>query len=422
MRGGTEGPSPEERKMYAQLRQTVSAAVIAAFATMAAWSASAADAPKTIRIGYAISLSGVNAQGAAVTTLPGYDLWVKDVNDAGGIFVKEYGKKIPVEVVAKYDDTSNAETLLRLEEKLMSQDKVDFVLPPWSTGFNLAVAPIFAKYGYPELAVTANSNDEEALVKQFPTLFFFLNQPPHFGGALIEVLNKYKADGKLNNKVVLLSVGDQFGAEFAAGFGAGLKANGYDIVLQKSYPLGAADLTNEIKEAKASGADTFIAGSYPPDTFMLTGTSITQGYNPKVFYTAVGTAFAEYGGAFKDKVNGVLGIGGWDPSLPGAQDYYKRQVAVTGHAPDGWASPVTYASLQILQQAIEKAGTLDRKKVTDTIANGGPWNTIVGPVDLKTHIREHQWGVGQWQNGQFVGVSPASMPGAQPVIFPKPAW
>ena len=75
--------------------------------------------------------------------------------------VKEFGKRIPVEVVAKYDDTSSAETLLRLEEKLMSQDKVDFVLPPWSTGFNLAVAPIFAKYGYPQLAVTANANDEE---------------------------------------------------------------------------------------------------------------------------------------------------------------------------------------------------------------------------------------------------------------------
>ena len=319
--------------MHTQLRRTVSAAVLAAFGTFAGWSANAADAPKSITIGYAISLSGVNAQGAAVTTLPGYDLWVHDVNEAGGIFVKEFGKKIPVEVTAKYDDTSSAETLLRLEEKLMSQDKVDFVLPPWSTGFNLAVAPIFAKYGYPQLAVTANSNDEEPLVKQFPTLFFFLNQPPHFGGALIEILNKFKSEGKLNNKVVLLSVGDQFGAEFAAGFGAGLKATGYDIVLQKSYPLGAADLTNEIKEAKASGADTFIAGSYPPDTFMLTGTAITQGYNPKIFYTAVGTAFAEYGANFKDNVQGVLGIGGWDPTVPGAQDYYKRQQAVTGHAP-----------------------------------------------------------------------------------------
>jgi branched-chain amino acid transport system substrate-binding protein len=378
--------------MHTQLLRTVSVAVLAALATVAAWSAGAAEAPKSIRIGYAISLSGVNAQRAAVTTLPGYDLWVKDVNDKGGIMVKEFGKRIPVEVAAKYDDTSSAENLLRLEEKLMSQDKVDFVLPPWSTGFNLATAPIFAKYGYPHLAVTANSNDEEKLVKQFPTLFFFLNQPPHFGGALIEILNKYKSAGQLNNKVVLLSVGDQFGAEFAAGFGAGLKASGYDIVLQKSYPLGAADLTNEIKEAKASGADTFVAGSYPPDTFMLTGTAITQGYNPKIYYTAVGTAFAEYGANFKDKVQGVLGIGGWDPGLPGAQDYYKRQQAVTGHAPDGWASPVTYASLQVLEQAIEKAGTLDRKKVLETIANGGPWNTVVRPIDQPAFTTP-AWGI-----------------------------
>src|SRR5262249_23465072 len=307
--------------MHTQLRRTISAAALAAFGTFVAWPAGAADAPKSIRIGYAISLSGVNAQGVAVTTLPGYDLWGKDVNDKGGIMVKEFGKRIPVEVAAKYDDTSSAENLLRLEEKLMSQDKVDFVLPPWSTGFNLATAPIFAKYGYPQLAVTANSNDEEQLVKQFPTMFFFLNQPPHFGGALIQILNKYKNAGQLNNKVVLLSVGDQFGAEFAAGFSAGLKANGYDVVLQKSYPLGAADLTNEIKEAKAAGADTFIAGSYPPDTFMLTGTAITQGYNPKVFYTAVGTAYAQYGDNFKDKVQGVLGIGGGKAHPPRAPDH-----------------------------------------------------------------------------------------------------
>ncbi len=69
--------------MHKQLRRTVSAAAIAALGTFVAWPAGAADAPKRIRIGYAISLSGVNAQGAATTTLPGYDLWVKDVNDTG---------------------------------------------------------------------------------------------------------------------------------------------------------------------------------------------------------------------------------------------------------------------------------------------------------------------------------------------------
>src|SRR5579859_1595235 len=111
--------------MHNHLRKIVAA--LAATAALGAYPALAADAPKSIRLGYALSLSGVNAQGAATTTLPGYDLWVKDVNDKGGIMVKEFGKRIPVEIAAKYDDTSSVETLLRLEEKLMSQDKVDFV-------------------------------------------------------------------------------------------------------------------------------------------------------------------------------------------------------------------------------------------------------------------------------------------------------
>jgi branched-chain amino acid transport system substrate-binding protein len=386
-----------------------------------AWSALAADPPKSIRIGYAVSLSGVNAQGAAVTTLPAYKLWVDDVNKKGGIQVKEFNKRIPIEVT-EYDDTSNAETAVRLVERLMTQDKVDFVLPPWSTGFNLATAPVFARNGYPQLAVTANSNDAANLVKQMPTLFFFLNEPRNFGAALVEVLGKLKDENKINNKLVIFNVADQFGAEASSGVSPVLQKAGFEIVVRKSYPLGAADLTNEIKEAKASGADTFMAYSYPPDTFMLTNTAITQSYNPKVFYTAVGTAFAAYGANFKDKANGVLGIGGWDPTVPGAQEYVQRQKALLNREADGWAAPVTYASLQVLEQAIEKAGTLDRKKVLDTIVNDGPWQTIVGPVDLKSHIRGKQWGVGQWQNGQFVGIAPADLPGAKPIIFPKPAW
>src|SRR5215468_8880357 len=383
--------------------------------TLAAGAALAADPPKSVRIGYAVSLSGVNAQGAAVTTLPAYKLWVDDVNKKGGLMIKEFGKRIPIEVT-EYDDTNNAETMVRLTERLMTQDKVDFVLPPWSTGFNLAVAPVYARNGYPQLTVTANTNDAEALVKQMPTLFFFLNEPRNFGAALVEVLGKLKADGKINNKLVMLSIADQFGAEFTSGVTPVLQSAGFEFALRKSYPAGSADLTNEIKEAKASGADSFVAYSYPPDTFMLSNTAVTQGYNPKVFHVGVGTAFARYGAVMKEKAEGVMGLGGWDPTVPGAADYQKRLVALTNQPGDAWAAPVTYAGLQVLEQAIEKVG-LDRKKLLDAIANGGPYQTIVGPIDLKTHVRGKQWSVGQWQGGQFVGVAPTDLPGAKPIVF-----
>jgi len=281
----------------------------------AACSALAADPPKSVRIGYAISLSGPNAQGAAITTLSGYKLWVDDVNKKGGLKVQGFDKRIPIEVV-EYDDTSNAENAVRLVERLMTQDKVDFVLPPWSTGFNLATAPVFARNGNPQLAVTANSNDAANLVKQMPTLFFFLNEPRHFGAALGEVLSKLKSENKINNKIVMLSIADQFGAEFTSGVTPILQSAGFEFALRKSYPAGSADLTNEIKEAKASGADSFVAYSYPPDTFMLSNTAVTQGYNPKVFHVGVGTAFARYGAVMKEKAEGVMGIGGWDRRLP----------------------------------------------------------------------------------------------------------
>ena len=122
-----------------QLGRLASAAAIGIVATASV--ALAADPPKSIKIGYVVSLSGVNAQGAAVTTLPAYKLWVDDVNKKGGLMIKEFNKRIPVEVV-EYDDTSNAEAAVRLTERLMTQDKVDFVLPPWSTGFNLAASCI----------------------------------------------------------------------------------------------------------------------------------------------------------------------------------------------------------------------------------------------------------------------------------------
>jgi branched-chain amino acid transport system substrate-binding protein len=384
------------------------------------WSALAQQPPKSVRIGYAIGLSGPTAQGAAITTLSGYKLWVDDVNKRGGLKVQGFQQRIPVEVV-EYDDTGNLENMVRLTERLMTQDKVDFVLPPWSTAFNLAAAPVYARNGYPQLAVTANSNNAPNLVKQMPTLFFFLNEPVHFGTALGELLSKLKNENKINNKVVMLSIADQFGAEFTSGVTPVLQKAGFEFVLRKSYPAGTSDLTNEVKEAKASGADSFIAYSYPPDTFMLTNTAATQAYNPKIFHLGVGVAFARYGAVFKEKAEGVLGLGGWDPTVPGAAEYQKRLEELTKQSGDSWAAPVTYASLQVLEQAIEKVG-LDRKKVLDAIANAGPYQTIVGPIDLKTHIRGKQWSVGQWQKGTFVGVAATDLPGAKPIVFPKPDW
>src|SRR5712691_6856119 len=71
-----------------------------------AGSAVAQEAPKSIKIGYVISLSGPQSAGAMLTTVPNYRLWVDEINKAGGLMLKKYNKRVPIEV-SEIDDRSN---------------------------------------------------------------------------------------------------------------------------------------------------------------------------------------------------------------------------------------------------------------------------------------------------------------------------
>lgn len=126
----------------------------------------------SVKIGYAVSKSGANATGAGITTIPNYKLWVKEVNDAGGLTLPD-GKRLPVDVV-EYDDRSSAEDAVRFTERLASQDKVDFILPPWGTGFNLAVAPLYDRFGYPQLAVTGVTDKAPDFAARWKKSFWML--------------------------------------------------------------------------------------------------------------------------------------------------------------------------------------------------------------------------------------------------------
>jgi branched-chain amino acid transport system substrate-binding protein len=382
--------------------------------------AASAQEPTSIKIGWSISKTGPFAAGASVTTLPNYQVWVKDVNDAGGIMLKSIGKKLPIEII-EYDDRSNSEEMIKAVERLATQDKVDFILPPWSTGLNLAAAPVFNRLGYPHLAVTANTNRASELTKRWPNLTFWLGQPSEIVDGLVELLTKLRSDGKIGQNIAMVSVADQFGIEQSTAARDGLKKAGFNLVYDKSYPFGSQDMQPVLKDAQAANPDSFIAFSYPPDTFALTDTAKVLGFNPKVFYVGVGTAFPMYKGKFAAGAEGVMGIGGSNADLPGVKNYIQHHKAIIGREPDRWASPITYASLQVLQQAIERVGKIDRAAIIKEI-NEGSFETIIGPVKLKDGQYKEVWAVGQWQGNDFYAVAPFKQSGARAPVVPKPAW
>jgi len=145
-----------------------------------------------------------------------------------------------------------------------------------------------------------------------------------------------------------------------------------------------------------------------------------QRFNPQIMYLAIGTPFPGFKTKFGNKVNGILMYGGLDPGAPGLDEYYKAHRAMFNRESEAGAVSV-YACLEVTQQAIETVGEIDRTKIRDAIANG-TFQTIWGEIKYRNQLNADPWAVAQWQNGEVVGLYPASKRGARPVQFPKPAW
>jgi branched-chain amino acid transport system substrate-binding protein len=398
-------------------QSTMVVGFLAVAASLASGPAARSQEPQSIRIGYAISLSGPDAAGAATTVLPNYRLWRNEVNAAGGIMLESVGKRLPIEFI-EYDDHSEIDDALAAVERLITVDHVDFMLPPWGTGLNLAVAPLFFRGGYPQLATTAWPPES---LKRWPNSFWFLGTPTGAANALVETLSALRADGKIGDNVAMVSVADQFGIGLAQAARKIFDKAKFDVVYDRAYPVETPSMQEIIAEAKAIHPDTFVAFSYPPDTMAIAEEANASGFNPKIFYTAVGTAYPAFKQRFGAGADGVMGIGGWDAESPESKQYMKRYMAVNGEEPDRWASPITYASLQMLQQAIERVGRIDRAAVIKELQTG-TFPTVLGAVKLQGNLYTKPWYVGQWQRGEFYGLAPATLPGAHAVLFPKPAW
>lgn len=370
-----------------------------------------------LRVGWAISKTGPFAGGAAVTQWPNYLLWIKDVNDAGGLNVG--GQKRLLEPI-EYDDRSQSEEAVRACERLLIQDKVDLMLPPWGTGLNLAVAPVFAKAKMPMICATMASDRIPELVKRWPNIFSLLNTSATYAEALVALLTRLREAGQIGDSVALVHVAEQFGIELGNAARRSLKAGGFRLVHEASYPGNTQDLTPVIAEAQRANPDVFIAFSYPPDTIGLTETARVRGFNPKVFYAAVGSGFPLYRDKFGKAIDGVMGIGGWNPDSEAFRAYIQRHVALHKREPDRWSSSLLYAALQALGQSVETVG-LDREALTRHLAKT-EFDTVVGKLSYdENHIRRGGWFVGQWQEGDFHGIAP-DQPGARKAVVPKPAW
>ena len=156
--------------------------------------------------------TGPLAPGAAVTQFPPFKLWAHEINERGGLKLKDGQRKIEL---IEYDDHTQPAECIKAVERAATVDKADWISGMYATGFNLAVAPTLAKYGYPQFAVACLTDQAPMLVKKYPGFFTSQSSTTVYAKSAIAVLKNLKDSGQIGNKVAVVNVADDFGIELA---------------------------------------------------------------------------------------------------------------------------------------------------------------------------------------------------------------
>jgi branched-chain amino acid transport system substrate-binding protein len=384
---------------------------------------SAAKKDKIV-VGMSRPLSGPMAQIGDSAFRPIYETWVPEVNAQGGIYVKEYGKKLPIELKI-YDDKSDPGTMTRLTEKLILEDKVDFLWPACGTAFLFAQAPIANKYNYILLTAEGGATTIRDMLPSLPYLFVSLSFSDWYQ---IPVLADILAE-KGAKSAYLISMADLFGIEYSGVSGIELPNKGINIVGMKSVPPDIKDLSTILKEAQATKADALLVLGYPDIVILATKQSMELGYNPKAFLGGPGVNFGFYHQIFGPVTEGVLGFAIANRKTSPEAKVLFDKLYKTRPEPlnDWWGHPLYWAGLEFWKQAVEKAGTLNQKKIRDIMATE-TFNTMLGPTSYKGGLmakESHNGEIGQWQKGVFEIVGGGKWPATKitaPFVYPKPAW
>jgi branched-chain amino acid transport system substrate-binding protein len=378
-----------------------------------------AAARDSIVVGMSRPLTGPLAVIGDSAFKPIYETWVPEVNAAGGISVGEFGQ-LPIETII-YDDTSDVGTMTRLTEKLILEDKVDFLWPACGTSFIYAQAPIANKYNYLLVTAEGGASTIREMLPSLPYTFVTLsfsdwNQLPVLAPMLA-------ARGA--RSAYIMYIADLHGIEYSGVAGIEFPKNGIDIVGIQSVPPDITDVSPVIRAAQASEADVFCCFAYPGQIMPAMGTSMELGFNPKAWIGGPGVNFGFFHTAFGPMTEGVMGFTSGSPTQSEAFRvlFDKLYTGKPEDIQDLWGHPLYWAGLEVWKQAIERAGTLDQTAIRDIIA-AEHFDTVLGDTWFENGLLSkdcHMGEMGQWQNGVYQVVAPEEHATAE-MIYPKPAW
>ena len=349
----------------------------------------------------------------------------------GGIYIEEYGKKVPVKFIM-VDCESSGTKAAEIASRLILHDKVDLMIP---YQFSEAIASICERNQMPCLVV---EHPHESWIAGGPYKWSY-HAGISFKAATQAFMNVWEEKIDETNKTFgIMAPNDADGIAMSKRQTQMFQAKGWKVVDPGRYPSGLQDWTSVIKRLK-EGEVEFLTGSMAaPDFASAFRQMHQQGFVPKIISMGRATLFP----------SGVNAIGGdlpqglvvdihWSPEYP-----FKS--ALTGEncrqICDAWDKEVKkqwtqvigfkYAGMELAIDIFKRARSVDKNKVLDAIAKTDV-DTMIGRVKFNAAHHYHTPLVtGQWVKGKNWPWEPVIInskdfpviPVTAKMIFPLPGY
>jgi branched-chain amino acid transport system substrate-binding protein len=359
------------RRRVSRERLRMAALAVGALALVTACggggAASFSDDEGPLVIGLSVSKTGpLQKSGQDVEN--GYQLWADDVNERGGILGRDVELKV-------YDDQSDPSVGVRLYTKLITEDKVDMVLGPFSSGVTAPVAAYVDRQGYPLL--TGGASAAEIWTHGYENVFGVYASGKAQNESLLQVASDLGA-----KTMAVLNEASPFGrdtgntaVELAPDFGL-------EVVAQEEYPPGATDFGGLVTKLERTNAEFLLAGTYYDQATILAETLASADVKFPVFAETIGPESQDFIKAVGDAAEGILGVAHWAPgvSTSGSAEFEEAYDAAHGGEP-AYQVAMAYATGQILEAAIIEADSFDHAAVRDVLAEFTT-TTIAGTYEV----------------------------------------
>ena len=311
-----------------------------------------------VLVGGAISQTGRYAEPAG-RQVNSIKLWVDEVNGRGGLL----GHQIALRLL---DDKSDTQTAIKLYEKLITEDKVDLLLAPYSSGITEAVANVNERYKMPFVAYGAASSPIWEKGRKY--IFNIVAVAEDYQKGAVHLARQIGV-----KKAAIIGEDSLFPRQSGKGAKDWSTKLGIEIVVEENYPLKQTDFTALLQKIKAAGAEAIFSNSYFADAAAQLRQLREQNINIKLFSSTVGPGLPNFPEQLGSTAEYVLGFSQWEPlpqilKNPGMKEFIEAYERRYGGEKPNYHAGNAYGSLQVTEAALKKVGNFDNEKLREALA------------------------------------------------------